>query len=155
MALLPILTAPDPRLKKKSTPVEAVDDDVRRLMDDMLQTMYAAPGIGLAAPQVGESLRIFVIDLSLGKDPTALHIMINPEFVERDGMQLEEEGCLSAPGSTQPSRGPTTSCCAGLIAAATSNASRRRACSPVASSTRWITSTGACSSIDFAGCRRT
>src|SRR5687767_15743919 len=64
----------------------------------MIETMYAAPGIGLAAPQVGISLRIFVLDLSVGRDPAALHVMINPEFVERDGMQLEEEGCLSVPG---------------------------------------------------------
>ncbi len=66
----------------------------------MIETMYAAPGIGLAAPQVGVSLKIFVIDLSLGKDPAALQVMMNPEFVERDGMQLEEEGCLSIPGFT-------------------------------------------------------
>ena len=66
----------------------------------MIETMYAAPGIGLAAPQVGVSLQIFVVDLSLGKDPTALHTMINPQFIEREGMQLEEEGCLSIPGFT-------------------------------------------------------
>src|SRR5687768_1253931 len=66
----------------------------------MIETMYAAPGIGLAAPQVGVSLKVFVIDLSLGKDPAALKVMLNPEFVERDGMQLEEEGCLSIPGFT-------------------------------------------------------
>jgi peptide deformylase len=64
----------------------------------MVETMYAAPGIGLAAPQVGVPLRIFVIDLSIGRDPKGLIVMINPEFVERDGMQLEEEGCLSVPG---------------------------------------------------------
>lgn len=66
----------------------------------MIETMYAAPGIGLAAPQVGVSLKIFVIDLSLGKDPAALNTMINPQFIEREGMQLEEEGCLSVPGFT-------------------------------------------------------
>ena len=64
----------------------------------MIETMYAAPGIGLAAPQIGVPLRIFVVDLSLGRDPRGLIVMINPEFVERDGMQLEEEGCLSVPG---------------------------------------------------------
>jgi peptide deformylase len=63
----------------------------------MIQTMYAAPGIGLAAPQVGAPLRIFVVDLSLGRDADGLVVMINPSFVERDGMQLEEEGCLSIP----------------------------------------------------------
>src|SRR4029078_1497694 len=66
--------------------------------DDMIDTMYAAPGVGLAAPQVGVSLRIFVVDISLGRDPAGLMVFVNPEFVERDGMQLEEEGCLSVPG---------------------------------------------------------
>jgi peptide deformylase len=64
----------------------------------MVETMYAAPGIGLAATQVGVARRIFVADLSLGRDPAGLIVMINPEFVEREGMQLEEEGCLSLPG---------------------------------------------------------
>jgi peptide deformylase len=77
-----------------------VTPEIDKLIDDMIETMYAAPGIGLAAPQVGVSLKLFVIDLSLGKDPTALQVMMNPEFVERDGMQLEEEGCLSIPGFT-------------------------------------------------------
>jgi peptide deformylase len=78
--------------------VEAIAPDIETLIDDMIETMYAAPGIGLAAPQVGVGLRIFVLDISMGRDPGALHVMINPEFVERDGMQLEEEGCLSVPG---------------------------------------------------------
>ena len=64
----------------------------------MIETMYAAPGIGLAAPQIGVALRIFVVDLSLGRDSADLIVMVNPEFVERDGMQLEDEGCLSVPG---------------------------------------------------------
>jgi peptide deformylase len=64
----------------------------------MVETMYSAPGIGLAAPQVGAPWRIFVVDLSSGRDPLGLIVMINPEFVERDGVQLEEEGCLSVPG---------------------------------------------------------
>ena len=98
MALLPILTAPDPRLKKKSVAVASVDDATRQLMDDMLETMYDAPGIGLAAPQVGVPLRLFVIDLSVGHDPKGLITLLNPEFVEREGMQIEEEGCLSLPG---------------------------------------------------------
>ena len=69
----------------------------QRLVDDMIDTMYAAPGVGLAAPQVGVPLRIFVVDMSIGRDPrTDRHDQ--PEFVERDGMQLEEEGCLSVPG---------------------------------------------------------
>src|SRR5204862_5234358 len=72
--------------------------DVDRLIGDMIETMYAASGIGLAAPQVGAPLRIFVVDLSVGRDPAGLLVMINPSFVERDGMQLEDEGCLSVPG---------------------------------------------------------
>ncbi len=81
-------------------PVEAITPEIEALIDDMIETMYAAPGIGLAAPQLGIDLRIFVLDLSVGRDSSALHVMINPEFVERDGMQLEEEGCLSVPGFT-------------------------------------------------------
>jgi peptide deformylase len=68
------------------------------LIDDMIQTMYAAPGIGLAAPQIGVGVRIFVCDISVGRNPIDLMTFVNPEFVEREGMQLEEEGCLSVPG---------------------------------------------------------
>jgi len=96
--LRPILRLGDSILTEPARPVDAITPEVDRLITDMIETMYAAPGIGLAAPQVGVSLKIFVIDLSLGKDPAALHVMLNPEFVERDGMQLEEEGCLSIPG---------------------------------------------------------
>src|SRR5919106_654095 len=90
----------DAVLHQPAKPVDTITPDIETLIDDMIETMYAAPGIGLAAPQVGVSLRIFVLDLSVGRDPTALHVMINPEFVEREGMQLEEEGCLSVPGFT-------------------------------------------------------
>jgi peptide deformylase len=78
--------------------VPEVTPGIDGLVADMIETMYAAPGIGLAAPQVGVAVRIFVVDLSIGRDPNGLIVMINPEFVERDGMQLEEEGCLSLPG---------------------------------------------------------
>ena len=98
--LRPILRLGDSILNESTRTVEAITPEIETLLDDMIETMYAAPGIGLAAPQVGVSLKIFVIDLSLGKDPTALHTMINPEFVQREGMQLEEEGCLSIPGFT-------------------------------------------------------
>jgi peptide deformylase len=98
--LRPILRLGDSILIEPTKPVEAITPEIDKLIDDMIETMYAAPGIGLAAPQVGASLKLFVIDLSLGKDPAALHVMINPEFVARDGMQLEEEGCLSLPGFT-------------------------------------------------------
>jgi len=72
--------------------------DIERLIDDMIETMYAAPGVGLAATQIGIPLRVFVVDVSVGRDPQGLIVMVNPEFVERDGVQLEEEGCLSVPG---------------------------------------------------------
>jgi peptide deformylase len=81
-------------------PAERVDEitpQIEQLIDDMIQTMYAAPGIGLAAPQVGVPLRVFVCDISVGRNPADLLTFVNPEFVERDGMQLEEEGCLSVP----------------------------------------------------------
>jgi peptide deformylase len=98
--LRPILRLGDSLLSEPARPVDAITPEIDTLIDDMIETMYAAPGIGLAAPQVGVSLKIFVIDLSLGKDPAGLHTMINPQFIERDGMQLEEEGCLSIPGFT-------------------------------------------------------
>jgi len=94
----PILKYGDQTLQERALPVGAITPEINRLIEDMIETMYAAPGIGLAAPQVGVGLRIFVIDVSLGRDPSSLIVMINPEFVERDGVQLEEEGCLSAPG---------------------------------------------------------
>ena len=94
----PILRYGEHPLHKPAAPVPVIDDDVRRLVDDMIETMYAAPGVGLAATQVGVPIRIFVVDVSVGRNPTDLLVMINPAFVERGGMQLEEEGCLSVPG---------------------------------------------------------
>src|ERR1700687_2890084 len=94
----PILKYGDPVLHQKARVVEAITPDIDRLVDDMIQTMYAAPGVGLAAPQIGVPLRIFVVDISVGRDPSALRVFVNPEIIERDGMQLEEEGCLSIPG---------------------------------------------------------
>lgn len=98
MALLPIIVAPDPRLKIKTQPVAAVDDDLRRLLDDMLETMYAADGIGLAAPQVGDTRSVLVIDLARkDEEPQPLKI-INPEIVwTSDDERVHEEGCLSLP----------------------------------------------------------
>ena len=98
MALKTILTAPDPRLKKKSLPVAAVDADVRQLMDDMLETMYAAPGIGLAAPQVDVLKRVIVLDIDREDTKTGPLLMANPEIVEAsDEDATYEEGCLSLP----------------------------------------------------------
>jgi peptide deformylase len=96
--LRPILRYGERPLHAPAAPVTRFDDDLRRLIDDMVETMYGAPGIGLAAPQVGVPLRVFVIDLSVGRDPSQLIVLVNPEFVRRDGQQLEEEGCLSVPG---------------------------------------------------------
>ena len=78
--------------------VEAFTSELHALIDDMIETMYAAPGVGLAAPQIDVPLRLFVVDVSVGRNPSDLMVFANPEFVERDGMQLEEEGCLSVPG---------------------------------------------------------
>ena len=94
----PILKYGDSLLHDKARAVDAVTPDIERLIDDMIETMYAAPGVGLAATQVGVLLRIFVVDISVGRDPNGLTVLVNPEFVERDGVQLEEEGCLSVPG---------------------------------------------------------
>jgi peptide deformylase len=94
----PILRYGADILHTPAHPVDEITTEIDRLVVDMVETMYAAPGIGLAATQVGVPLRICVIDLSVGRDPSGLMVMINPEFVERDGVQLEEEGCLSLPG---------------------------------------------------------
>src|SRR5262245_7772615 len=94
----PILKYGESPLHEPAKPADALTPDVDRVINALVETMYAAPGIGLAAPQVGIGLRIFVIDLSLGHDPSGLIVMVNPEFVEREGMQLEDEGCLSVPG---------------------------------------------------------
>jgi peptide deformylase len=94
----PILRYPAPVLHQKATEVAAITPEVGALIDDLVQTMHGASGVGLAAPQVGLSERLFVIDLSVGKSPSDLIVLINPAFVRRDGMQLEEEGCLSVPG---------------------------------------------------------
>ena len=96
MPLLPILRFPDPRLKKVAAPVKIIDDSIKRLARDMAETMYEAPGIGLAATQVDVHLRVVVIDISETRDQ--LLVLINPEVVESDGSQVCEEGCLSVPG---------------------------------------------------------
>ena len=96
MALLNILHFPDERLRTIAQPVEVVDDGIRKLIDDMFETMYAAPGIGLAATQVDVHLRAIVIDTSEEKNSPLC--LINPEIIEREGVQTYDEGCLSVPG---------------------------------------------------------
>lgn len=101
MAILPILEYPDPRLRAVAQPVAQVDDDVRQLVENMAETMYAAPGVGLAAPQVGVALRIFVIDIAGEDEPSDLRVFINPELLQTDGTQSWNEGCLSFPGISE------------------------------------------------------
>jgi len=96
MALLEILEYPDPRLRTRATPVERVDDPIRRLIDDMLETMYAAPGVGLAASQVDVHKRIIVVDVSEERDTP--YVFINPVIEIIGGEQESQEGCLSVPG---------------------------------------------------------
>ena len=96
MAILEILEYPDPRLRTRAEPVEQVTDELRQLAEDMLETMYMAPGIGLAATQVNVHKRMLVVVVSENRDDP--RILINPEIVERDGEQVMEEGCLSVPG---------------------------------------------------------
>ena len=96
MAKLDIITLPDPLLRKSSEPVERVDDAFRALIDDMFETMYGAPGIGLAATQVDVHQRLLVADVSADKDDP--HVFINPVITEKDGVTVTEEGCLSVPG---------------------------------------------------------
>ena len=99
MALLTILEYPDPRLRTRARPVAVVDDGIRRLVADMLETMYAAPGVGLAATQVDVHQRVIVMDVSEERNrPLAL---INPEIIEREDAAVAEEGCLSVPGFTE------------------------------------------------------
>lgn len=95
--IYPIIKYPDPVLARKADPVTEFNADLRKLVDDMFESMYAAEGIGLAAPQIGVSKRIFIVDLSLGKEPAQKLVFINPEILSREGKQLEEEGCLSLP----------------------------------------------------------
>lgn len=96
MALLEILHFPDPRLRKRAAPVKEVNDQLLSVMDDMLETMYQAPGIGLAATQVNIHKRLIVIDVSEEKDSPLK--LINPEITHKDGIEEHEEGCLSVPG---------------------------------------------------------
>ena len=101
MAILEILKIGHPTLARKADPVMAVDDGLVRLAGDMVETLHAAPGIGLAAPQVDVSRRLIVIDLSVGENPDDLIVLVNPEIVSKEGQIVGEEGCLSVPDITE------------------------------------------------------
>jgi peptide deformylase len=101
VSVLPILKYGDEVLRRRTEPVATFDDGLQKLIEDMVETMYVAPGIGLAANQVGTSKRIAVIDLSVGKRAGELHVLINPQIVEVHGKIAEDEGCLSIPDFTE------------------------------------------------------
>src|SRR6188508_439801 len=99
MAIRTILHYPDQRLRQKAAVVESITPEIVRLIDDMAETMYAAPGVGLAATQIGVALRLFLVDVASGNDePSDLRTFINPELLELEGSVCNEEGCLSFPG---------------------------------------------------------
>ncbi len=108
MAILPIRVYPDPVLRVRCQEVESFDGDLRRLVSDMIETMHAAPGVGLAAPQVGVEQRLAVVDVSVGKDRSALKVLVNPEVVGERGRDVDSEGCLSIPGISEKVTRPTS-----------------------------------------------
>ncbi len=108
MTVLPIRIYPDPVLRVRCAKVESFDADLRRLAEDMIATMHAAPGVGLAAPQVGIEQRLTVVDVSVGEDKSALKVLVNPEIVEKSGVEVDSEGCLSIPGVTEKVSRPRT-----------------------------------------------
>ena len=110
MAVLPILVYGDPRLEAANQPVEVFGEELRSLVDDLFETGWKAPGLGLAAPQVGINLRIATIDTSVGSDPEARMVLANPEIISRRGEVSLEEGCLSFPGLFTTIRRPATLC---------------------------------------------
>ena len=107
MGLLPIRLYPEEVLRQECRPVEAFDDDLTKLIGDMVETMYAAPGVGLAAPQIGLDLQLAVVDVTVGEEEDALLVLINPEIVEDRGEDTDVEGCLSIPDFTEKVKRPT------------------------------------------------
>jgi peptide deformylase len=106
MAILPIVRYPHDVLLEPTEPVGHVTPDLERLVRDMIETMHAAPGVGLAANQVGVALRLAVVDLTVGEDPSKLFVLVNPRVIENSGAYVDEEGCLSLPGFTEHVRRP-------------------------------------------------
>ncbi len=107
MAILPIRIYPDPVLRVRTRPGTEIGPGLARLASNMIETMVAAPGIGLAAPQVGAEVRLAIVDLSVGEDPAQLHVFVDPEIVQREGAETDVEGCLSLPGITEKIERPT------------------------------------------------
>lgn len=101
MPVLPIRQYPDPVLRARCAPVEHFGPDLKRLVEDMIQTMHDAPGVGLAAPQVGVELRVAVVDVTAGADPEAVRVLVNPEILDVAGVDTDTEGCLSIPDFTE------------------------------------------------------
>lgn len=95
---LPILLYPDPRLRQDALPIERVTPEIQHLIDELAETMYAAPAVGIAAPQVGEFLRLFLVDMATDDEPSNLLVFINPEITEHGGERIAAESCLSCPG---------------------------------------------------------
>jgi peptide deformylase len=107
MAILPIRIYPDPVLRVECAPIEAFDDGLRELVGDMIETMHAAPGVGLAASQVGIEKRVAVVDTTVGKEPDRLLVLVNPRIIESSGREVDSEGCLSIPDYTDKVARPT------------------------------------------------
>ena len=101
MAVRDIVTYPNEVLSTLVQPVDSIDEEVRELVADLVETMYAAPGVGLAANQIAVSRRVAVVDITVGEDPSQLLVLINPEIVHQEGKQVDEEGCLSFPGISE------------------------------------------------------
>jgi len=101
VAVLPIRLYPDPVLRVRCRPVDSFDAELAKLAGDMIDTMHAAPGVGLAASQVGREVRLAVVDVSVGQQATDVHVLVNPEIVAADGAETESEGCLSIPEFTE------------------------------------------------------
>ncbi|MCY3964374.1 MAG: peptide deformylase [Acidobacteria bacterium] len=108
MSVLPIRLYPDPVLRVQCAPVEDFGSDLRRLAADMIETMHEAPGVGLAAPQVGVALRVAVVDATAGMDPDAVRVLVNPRVVDSAGVDTDTEGCLSIPDFTEKVTRPAT-----------------------------------------------
>jgi peptide deformylase len=108
MAIRSILHYPDPRLRQKAAPVTSVTPEIQKLVDDMAETMYAAPGVGLAATQIGEPHRVFLVDIAQENEPSDLHVFINPEIVRGKDQAVGPEGCLSFPGISEDVKRATT-----------------------------------------------